>query len=241
MGLIDIIKPLSTVLCYVINQSTEKFLGTTGIEPWAAGWEASMIPPCYAAPTLFVRNLLSANLLAFSVIWLTREYRRVCLFQSWSWSPSSRLSWPVSSPSTASSSLSSSPESSTQRPNTHFTSEISVLASSLVSSMGLYRKLLTSTLINPRSKLVRVRRYLVFYPLENGAVFPASELVYEKGAPIKQSSAEFTYLTRGMIGYSWISWWIRQMIPNKFKLLYLRSNFTFSSLLWAHSYGVFLW
>ena len=31
-----------------------------------------MIPPCFAAPTLFVTNLLSANLLAFSVIWLTR-------------------------------------------------------------------------------------------------------------------------------------------------------------------------
>ena len=152
-------------------------------------------------PTLFVRNLLSANLLAFSVIWLTREYRRVCLFQSWSWSPSSRLSWPVSSPSTASSSQSSSPESSTQRPNTHFTSEISVLASWLVSSMGLYRKLLTSTLINPRHKLVRVRRYLVFCPLVNGAVFPGSEFVYDKGHPSSRAQQNWlTYLTRSMMG-----------------------------------------
>ena len=33
------------------------------------------------------------------------------------------------------------------------------------------------------------------------------------------------------------SWWIRQMIPNKFKLLYLISNFTVSSLL----VGSLLW
>ena len=57
MGSIYIFKPLSTFLYPALlinlsnadNFSSEFVLETVGIEPWAAGWEASMLPLSYAA------------------------------------------------------------------------------------------------------------------------------------------------------------------------------------------------
>ena len=37
---------------YISVPSRDKFLGTPRIEPGAAGWEASVLPLCYAAPLL---------------------------------------------------------------------------------------------------------------------------------------------------------------------------------------------
>ena len=58
MGLINIFKPLSTFLLpaplinlsNINNFSSEIILGMRGIKPWGAGWEASMLPQCNAAP-----------------------------------------------------------------------------------------------------------------------------------------------------------------------------------------------
>ena len=66
MGLIDIIKPLSTVLTSAVNKSQQylvkKVSGMPRIEPEAAGREASMQPLCYAAP-LFLWVIFSARII----------------------------------------------------------------------------------------------------------------------------------------------------------------------------------
>ena len=59
MGSINIFMPLSTYLepALLMNLSnmddfsSEKHLGTLENEPWAAGWEAIMLPLCYVAPS----------------------------------------------------------------------------------------------------------------------------------------------------------------------------------------------
>ena len=59
MGLIDIFKPLSTILkpaplinlSNIDNFSSENFWEYWEIKPGAAGWEASVLPLCYAAPS----------------------------------------------------------------------------------------------------------------------------------------------------------------------------------------------
>ena len=58
MAPINIFKPLSTFLSPapminlsdINNFSSEIFIGTVGIDPRVAGWEANMLPLCYAAP-----------------------------------------------------------------------------------------------------------------------------------------------------------------------------------------------
>ena len=57
MGLINIFKPLTTnlqpeqliELSNIDNFSSEKITGILGFEPGTAGWEARMLPLCYAA------------------------------------------------------------------------------------------------------------------------------------------------------------------------------------------------
>ena len=57
MGLINNFKPKSPFpkpaqlinLSHIENFSSEKISGTLGIEPRAAGWEASLLPLCYTA------------------------------------------------------------------------------------------------------------------------------------------------------------------------------------------------
>ena len=59
MGLINIYshRPLSSKQRYN-NFSSEYFLGMLWKEPGAAGWEASMLPLCYAAPQIDPRSVL---------------------------------------------------------------------------------------------------------------------------------------------------------------------------------------
>ena len=65
----------------IVNFSSEFFLETQGIKPGAAGWEASMLPLCYAAPCLtlsLIMNIYSSSKATFS---------RLKLFYSPSFTP----------------------------------------------------------------------------------------------------------------------------------------------------------
>ena len=75
MGLIDIIKPLTTVLTSAVNKSKKikwTIPGNAENQTRAAGWEASMQPLRYAAPYLscsFMNNGPLKNAKEGTTIW----------------------------------------------------------------------------------------------------------------------------------------------------------------------------
>ena len=94
MGLIDITKPLSTVISSTRKKisptSREKFLGTPRTKPKAAEWEASLLPLCYAAPPKSSFLLLQTQ--ARAKTWLTTTTEPSSRGASPSTKKSSRLS-----------------------------------------------------------------------------------------------------------------------------------------------------
>ena len=92
LGLINIFKLPSTFLkpalliklSNIDNVSSEKISGVLGIKPRAAGWEASMLPLCYAAPPLHYKNEKNRRALGYDGINSFNKRKIIVYSSGWS-------------------------------------------------------------------------------------------------------------------------------------------------------------